>query len=201
MSCLTYFSGKHCFLCRCQSVFQVWQPGAMFVLVADRLPNVLSVCSRAHTHGDRLYVCVPGHAHTRGSFACVCSGTHTGILCVCVPDMHTRRSFACVYFGTHTCRSFVCVLIIVIIIVVCLLSVSAIVPVLLTALQEPGKSTTVCLEKLLATRFVHIVDAPCLALIMPVIERAFHQRVTDTRKMAAQIMGNMYSLTDRKVSF
>lgn len=75
----------------------------------------------------------------------------------------------------------------------------AIVPILLEALQEPTKRTTVCLQKLLATKFVHFVDAPSLALIMPVIQRAFQDRVTETRKMAAQIMGNMYSLTDQKV--
>ncbi|KAK7087777.1 stalled ribosome sensor GCN1-like [Littorina saxatilis] len=76
--------------------------------------------------------------------------------------------------------------------------IQAIVPILLEALQEPTKRTTVCLQKLLATKFVHFVDAPSLALIMPVIQRAFQDRVTETRKMAAQIMGNMYSLTDQK---
>ncbi|KAK7475223.1 hypothetical protein BaRGS_00033527, partial [Batillaria attramentaria] len=76
--------------------------------------------------------------------------------------------------------------------------IQAIVPILLEALQEPTKRTTTCLQKLLATKFVHFVDAPSLALIMPVIQRAFQDRVTETRKMAAQIMGNMYSLTDQK---
>lgn len=70
---------------------------------------------------------------------------------------------------------------------------------LLEALQDPTRKTTACLEKLLQTKFVHVVDAPSLALIMPVIQRAFQDRTTDTRKMAAQIMGNMYSLTDQKV--
>ncbi|GFR94655.1 GCN1 general control of amino-acid synthesis 1-like 1 [Elysia marginata] len=76
--------------------------------------------------------------------------------------------------------------------------IQAIVPNLLEALQEPTRKTTICLEKLLQTKFVHFVDAPSLALIMPVIQRAFQDRTTDTRKMAAQIMGNMYSLTDQK---
>ncbi|KAH9524200.1 translational activator of GCN4 [Bulinus truncatus] len=76
--------------------------------------------------------------------------------------------------------------------------IQAIVSNLLEALQEPTRKTTACLEKLLMTKFVHFVDAPSLALIMPVIQRAFQDRTTDTRKMAAQIMGNMYSLTDQK---
>lgn len=75
----------------------------------------------------------------------------------------------------------------------------AVVPVLLRGIQDPVGGTTKALEKLLATKFVHFIDAPSLALIMPVVERALMDRSSDTRKMAAQIIANMYSLTDQKV--
>jgi len=94
--------------------------------------------------------------------------------------------------SVHRVRVHVCVLL--------LLLYTAVVPVLLEALQDPTAKTVVALRKLLDTKFVHFIDAPSLALIMPVVQRAFMDRAADTRKMAAQIVRNMYSLTDEKVS-
>ena len=76
--------------------------------------------------------------------------------------------------------------------------IQAITNILLEALQDPALKTQKALQVLLETKFVHFIDAPSLALIMPVVQRAFQDRSTEIRKMAAQIMGNMYSLTDQK---
>ena len=69
--------------------------------------------------------------------------------------------------------------------------IQAITNVLLEALQDPALKTQKALQVLLDTKFIHFIDAPSLALIMPVVQRAFQDRSTEIRKMAAQIMGNM----------
>eukprot|EP01135_Chromosphaera_perkinsii_P011402 Nk52_evm47s2391 gene=Nk52_evmTU47s2391 len=66
------------------------------------------------------------------------------------------------------------------------------------ALSDPERKTMLCLEKLLSISFVHFIDAPSLALLMPILERALKERGTETKKMAAQVIGNMSSLTDHK---
>ena len=75
--------------------------------------------------------------------------------------------------------------------------IQAIVHLLLGALSDPSKHTDKCLRALMKTSFVHKIDAPSLALIVPVVTRSFEQR-TDTKKAAAQIIGNMLVLTDEK---
>ena len=76
--------------------------------------------------------------------------------------------------------------------------IQKIVPILTLGLVYPDQHSTACLETLINTSFVHVIDPPSLAIIMPIITQAFQQRSTETKKMAAQIMSSMYSLTDTK---
>ncbi|KAI6654794.1 EIF-2-alpha kinase activator GCN1 [Oopsacas minuta] len=76
--------------------------------------------------------------------------------------------------------------------------IQKIVPILTLGLVSPDKHSTTCLDTLINTSFVHVIDPPSLAIIMPIITKAFQQRSTETKKMAAQIMSSMYSLTDTK---
>ena len=76
--------------------------------------------------------------------------------------------------------------------------IQVLVPVLLEGLSDPSNKAQLCLQALLDTEFVHVIDPPSLALIMPTLKRTLEVRSTDTKKMAAQIIGNMYSLTDKK---
>lgn len=76
--------------------------------------------------------------------------------------------------------------------------IRALVPVLLKALVDPNSKTGTALNALLATKFVHYIDAPSLALIAPIIERGLRERVIASQKHAAQIVGNLASLTDSR---
>lgn len=76
--------------------------------------------------------------------------------------------------------------------------IQALVPVILAAFVDFNKNTNAALVALLDTAFVHYIDAPSLALIVPILQRGLKERSTDVKKRAAQIMGNMASLTDQK---
>ncbi|KAJ3329947.1 translational activator of GCN4 [Blyttiomyces sp. JEL0837] len=72
------------------------------------------------------------------------------------------------------------------------------VPVLINALVDPNNKTLPALSALLETSFVHYIDSPSLALIVPILQRGLGERVTDIKKKGAQIMGQMSTLTDQK---
>ncbi|KAJ3031271.1 translational activator of GCN4 [Rhizophlyctis rosea] len=76
--------------------------------------------------------------------------------------------------------------------------IQELVPVLLGALVDPNKKTHGALVALLETSFVHYIDAPSLALLVPILTRGLGERSAEVKKKAAQIVGNMASLTDHK---
>ena len=66
--------------------------------------------------------------------------------------------------------------------------------VLLAALTDPSKETKAAIEALLVCEFIHAIDAPSLALLIPVLERGMKDRSADTKRKAALIGGNMCSM-------
>jgi HEAT repeat protein len=76
--------------------------------------------------------------------------------------------------------------------------IQALVPLLLEAMSDIAGKSQNCLQMLLQTQFVHTVDAASLALIMPIVERSLEQRSTETKRMACQLLGDMYTLTTAK---
>ncbi|KAL4249154.1 TOG domain-containing protein [Abortiporus biennis] len=75
--------------------------------------------------------------------------------------------------------------------------IQSLVPVFLKAMVDPAKTSN-ALSSLLKTSFAHYIDHSSLALVVPIIERGLRERSADTKKKAAQIVGNMASLTDSK---
>lgn len=75
--------------------------------------------------------------------------------------------------------------------------VKSLVSTLLKALSDPTKYTDVALEALIKISFVHYLDSPSLALIVRILERGLGDR-SATRRKAAQIIGSLAHLTDRK---
>ncbi|KAH7091864.1 translational activator GCN1 [Auriculariales sp. MPI-PUGE-AT-0066] len=75
--------------------------------------------------------------------------------------------------------------------------IQQLVPVLLKAFVDPEK-TAPALSSLLKTTFAHYIDSSSLALVIPIVERGMKERGAETKKKAAQIVGNMASLTDAK---
>ncbi|KAJ1938265.1 translational activator of GCN4, partial [Linderina macrospora] len=76
--------------------------------------------------------------------------------------------------------------------------IQELVPVLLGALDDPANKTDSALRTLLYTAFIHYIDAPSLALVIPIIQRGMRARMASTKRNASQIMGSMATLTDPK---
>ena len=65
-----------------------------------------------------------------------------------------------------------------------------------SAIKNPQKETEECLDKLMETTFVNSMDAPSLAVILPVILRGLRERAMDIKKKAAVTCGNICALVD-----
>ncbi|KAH9256625.1 hypothetical protein BASA81_005129 [Batrachochytrium salamandrivorans] len=77
--------------------------------------------------------------------------------------------------------------------------IDRIAPNLISALTDPHEKTKDAVDVLFSTRFVHEVDAPSLSLLIPILKRGLKERVTETKKKSALIIGNMISMvTDAK---
>ncbi|EGC41862.1 60S ribosomal protein [Histoplasma capsulatum var. duboisii H88] len=75
--------------------------------------------------------------------------------------------------------------------------VKSLVGVLLRALSDPTKYTDEALDALIKVSFIHYLDAPSLALVVRILERGLGDR-SATKKKAAQIIGSLAHLTERK---
>ena len=75
--------------------------------------------------------------------------------------------------------------------------VKAHVSVVLKALSDPTKHTDEALDALIKVSFVHYLDAPSLALVVRILERGLGDR-SGTKRKAAQIIGSLAHLTERK---
>lgn len=73
----------------------------------------------------------------------------------------------------------------------------AIAPELISALTDGAQYehiTMQVLDKLLATSFVHHIDAPSLSLVCPLVQRALKERSGEMKRKGAQIVGSMVLL-------
>ncbi|KAF6151346.1 hypothetical protein GIB67_040619 [Kingdonia uniflora] len=71
--------------------------------------------------------------------------------------------------------------------------ISSLIHILLKALTDPNEYIKHSLDILLQTTFVNSIEAPSLALLVPIVHRGLRERSSDTKKKAAQIAGNMCS--------
>lgn len=75
--------------------------------------------------------------------------------------------------------------------------VKSVVSILLKALSDPTKHTDTALDALIKIQFAHYLDAPSLALVVRILERGLGDR-SATKRKAAQIIGSLAHLTERK---
>ena len=67
---------------------------------------------------------------------------------------------------------------------------------IILAIQNPQNKTEECLDKLMETTFVNSMDAPSLAIILPIILRGLRERTKELKQKAATTCGNICALVD-----
>eukprot|EP00750_Incisomonas_marina_P027277 INCI6165.2.p1 GENE.INCI6165.2~~INCI6165.2.p1 ORF type:complete len:2240 (+),score=521.86 INCI6165.2:2998-9717(+) len=72
--------------------------------------------------------------------------------------------------------------------------ISSLTEVLIEALTNPVEKTGSALTSLTETSFVHAIDSPSLALIVPILQRGLRAKKTEVKRPAAVIVGSMCSL-------
>jgi hypothetical protein len=75
--------------------------------------------------------------------------------------------------------------------------IKGLVGILLKALSDPTKYTDEALDSLIKVQFVHYLDAPSLALVSRILQRGLGDR-SNTKRKAAQVIGSLAHLTERK---
>lgn len=75
--------------------------------------------------------------------------------------------------------------------------IKSLVDILLKALSDPTKYTDDALDSLIKVQFVHYLDAPSLALVTRILQRGLDDR-SNTKRKAAQVIGSLAHLTEKK---
>ena len=76
--------------------------------------------------------------------------------------------------------------------------ISSLSKIIMAALQDPANQTHACLVAITKLEFRHFIDAASLSLIIPIVQRGFKERSSETRRLAAQIIGALYLLTNQR---
>ena len=74
--------------------------------------------------------------------------------------------------------------------------ISSISGILMKALTDPADCTFKALEVLIETEFLHAIDAPSLALIVPILHRGLRDRGATTKRFAALISANITTMVN-----
>ena len=67
---------------------------------------------------------------------------------------------------------------------------------IIEAIRHPQKETETCLDRLMETTFVNSMDAPSLAVVLPIILRGLREPAFPLKKKAAVTCGNICALVD-----